>query len=226
MGFRDDRVALQQRIEALQRDLTDERSQSDDLRRLVEVQQRELLRSRTSGARPIAWPSRPNPLLPVTLYCAIASSLIAPLLLSTAIAPARGFSDPDFARRLESPAPHPEVWAGQVLETDGQAPVAVDDQCQVFVYPTEPARRPDLCRLSVRCGDQELYAVDDYHGYAACGRLAPASGVVDVDVSWTDGDPSLLIDHELDLIELSSAEGWGARISIPERAVAPRAATF
>lgn len=216
MSYRDERVALRQRVEDLEQELARarrqieeaqaERSKTDRLEVELAATQRTLDRIRTDlrSRRPVLGAPRrafPTPLLMVlfgmTAWSAVALGVMG---RPSGLGPFRSFGyengmPPIMAmaevmgdRRIPSVS-----RSGSVTSVSGDASVSAGAECSVTVKHGRIG--PDInCKVSVKCGDEIIYGWGAA-GFARCevrdGSVVSAS---DGGVSGDDGDPTLMLD--------------------------------
>jgi hypothetical protein len=220
MSYRDDRDALQQRVEDLERELTQARRRLDQIEsarakteRLeaeLSAAQRNLDRIRTEIHTVSAEESpRRRPLaathwvmLGVLAWGVVAGfAMMRSARSSRYSTPAyRTHGDSSSARAAVIPVGHDDEPAfrrrvkreGFVTTVSGDAPASVGDVCSVSVRPANSVRRTN-CRVVVRCGEETLYGRTGA-GYAHCDvRDGTPASATDMGDTSDDGDPILTL---------------------------------
>lgn len=228
MTHRDELLALRTRVEAMERDIDEARSENELLRaaHAQKTREAETLKRRLEalhgggddGGGADGPPLRPGPprRQPPELqfgramrFAAIAlgMTMLGTMMLSTVMS-ARARSHR--ARMQYGPAPTsqvtPLVRTGTVVETSGPELLEVGDRCTVERIPV--AAGPFDCRVEVRCGDQTLYGADPRTGYVRC---AGQEVVRDGNTTRFDGDPAMTLDLAHDTVTVEERVGLGTQ---------------
>lgn len=230
MTHRDDRLAIEAKLEARTRELDEAKAENELLREAqirTTLEAQALHRALDAGAPPppdeppeeVAAHDEPppDPMVHVAAHRAnhrwlrLASSsavlAVVGVMLMTSMMAARAHHARMAAATSGRAAPlatrvTPLSRTGFVATVEGTDVVQRDDQCTVERVPVEAG--PYDCRIVVTCEGHTLYGADPRTGFNRCAGL---EWVQDPDTTAFDGDPALIMDVALDIVTVEDRVG-------------------
>ena len=232
MTHRDDRLAIEAKLEARTRELDEARAENELLREAqirATLEAQALHRALDAGAPPppeppdehVEAPEEEEPSGPPTMnvaaqrasrrFMGVASStalfVVVGLMVMSAMLAARAHHARMAGAGSYATAPlatqvTPLVRTGFVATVEGTDVVRPDDQCTVERVPVDAS--PFDCRIVVTCEGHVLYGADPRTGFNQCAGL---EWVQDPETTPFDGDPALIMDVALDVVTIEDRVG-------------------